>query len=212
MLQFNEILITIFPDLTMILLALHALSHPTLHVPLPVALPAGALPMVHEAEHPVLEVLLGLGMILMCMMIHSFGMYQVMHRFETQMSRFMQENREFRRQAYFLYLVTLILLTHLIEITMLALVLHTMHLLPNFRTDFYLAGETYTSLGNGDVLLPTGWRQLAMFITMSGLLTFGWTTGVLASIVGKTYDAQFAVVRHKRSRTPKTSQPTEPTE
>ena len=41
-----------------------------------------------------------------------------------------------------------------------------------------------------------------MFITMSGLLTFGWTTGVLANIVGKTYDAQFASVRDKSASTP----------
>lgn len=172
-----------------------ALTSSSLH------LPATALPLVHEAQHPLLEILLGLGMILMCMVIHSFGMYQVMHRFETRMANLVQENREFRRQIYFLYLVVLILLTHLTEITTLAFILHLMHLFPDFRTDFYLAGETYTSLGNGDVLLPTGWRQLAMFITMSGLLTFGWTTGVLASIVGKTYDAQFASLRHKRSRT-----------
>jgi Ion channel. len=72
-----------------------------------------------------------------------------------------------------------------------------MQAIPDLRTAFYLVGETYTSLGNGDVLLPLGWRQLAMFITMSGLLTFGWTTGVLANIVGKTYDAQFASVRDK---------------
>ncbi len=157
-----------------------------------------ALPIVHEAQHPLLEILLGLGMILVCMTIHSFGMYQVMHRFETRMAHLVHENREFHRQVYFLYLVVLILLTHLTEITTLAFILHLMHMFPDFRTNFYLAGETYTSLGNGDVLLPSGWRQLAMFITMSGLLTFGWTTGVLASIVGKTYDAQFAELRHQR--------------
>ncbi len=182
--------------------ALSSLSAPSLH--LHAALPTAALPIVQEAEHPVLEILLGLGMILICMTIHSFGMYQVMHRLENHLSRYVRENREFRRQVYFLYLVTLILITHLSEITAIAFIIHEMHLFPNFRTDFYLAGETYTSLGNGDVLLPAGWRQLSMFITMSGLLTFGWTTGVLASIVGKTYDAQFAALRHKQARHHKT--------
>ena len=138
--------------------------------------------------HPLLEIGLGLSMILLCMLIHSFGMYQVMHRFEVHWWRFARENHEMRRQVYFFYLVILIL--------------HFMQAVPDLRTAFYLAGETYTSLGNGDVLLPLGWRQLAMFITMSGLLTFGWTTGVLANIVGKTYDAQFASVRDKPTSTP----------
>ena len=152
--------------------------------------------------HPLLEIGLGLSMILLCMLIHSFGMYQVMHRFEVHWWRFARENHEMRRQVYFFYLVILILLTHLTEILSLALILHFMQAVPDLRTAFYLAGETYTSLGNGDVLLPLGWRQLAMFITMSGLLTFGWTTGVLANIVGKTYDTQFASVRDKSASTP----------
>ncbi len=180
-------------------------SHSTLH---PINL-AAAAPLVTEV-HPALEIGLGLCMILICMVIHSVGMYQVMHRFETRMARLVHENRELKRQIYFLYLVTLILLTHLTEIFTLALILHWMHVLPDFRTDFYLAGETYTSLGNGDVLLPTGWRQLAMFITMSGLLTFGWTTGVLASIVGKTYDAQFASLRHKQAKNQKSTHRPDP--
>ncbi len=147
---------------------------------------------------PVVEVLLGISMLLISMLIHSFGMYQVMHRFEVNWPNYLNARNEFRRQLYFFFLVTLILMTHLTEILIIATVLRTVHALPDFRTAFYFAGETYTTLGYGDVLLPPGWRQLSLFIAMSGLFTFGWTTGVLVRIVGKTYDAQFAHLDHRR--------------
>ncbi len=147
---------------------------------------------------PILEIVLGVSMILLCMLIHSFGMYQVMHRFEKHWSRYLNERMEIRRQVYFFYLVTLILITHLTEILTIAIILRVIHAIQDFRTAFYFSGETYTSLGYGDILLPGGWRQLALFITMSGLLTFGWTTGVLTNIVGKTYEAQFSGLRRQQ--------------
>jgi hypothetical protein len=147
---------------------------------------------------PVVEVLLGVSMLLISMLIHSVGMYQVMHRFEINWPNYLNARNEFRRQLYFFFLVTLILMTHLTEILIIATVINTVHALPDFRTAFYFAGETYTTLGYGDVLLPPGWRQLSLFIAMSGLFTFGWTTGVLVRIVGKTYDAQFAHLDHHR--------------
>ncbi len=151
---------------------------------------------------PVVEVLLGISMLLAVMLIHSAGMYLVMHQFELNWPSYLNARNELRRQAYFFYLVTLILMTHLTEILIIATVVKSVHALPDFRTAFYFAGETYTTLGYGDVLLPPGWRQLALFIAMSGLFTFGWTTGVLVRIVGKTYDAQFAHLEHRRRDNP----------
>ncbi|MDE2624828.1 MAG: two pore domain potassium channel family protein [Betaproteobacteria bacterium] len=143
------------------------------------------------------EVLLGIALTLVSVLIHSIGMYLVMHRFELHWPRYLSERKEWRRQLYFLLLVIMILFTHLLEILTIASTMKAVHAIEDFRTAFYFAGETYTTLGYGDVLLPAGWRQLALFIAMSGLLSFGWTTGVLVSIVGKTYDAQFSHLRQQ---------------
>ncbi len=148
--------------------------------------------------HSFEEILLGIFVILGSVCIHSLGMFLVMHRFELHWTRYLSERKEWRRQLYFLFLVILILATHLCEILAIAGTVRAINAITDFRTAFYFAGETYTTLGYGDVLLPTGWRQLALFIAMSGLLSFGWTTGVLVSIVGKTYDAQFSHLRQQR--------------
>ncbi len=148
------------------------------------------------------EIFLGLFLIFGSMIIHSVGMYQVMHRFEWNWPTYLHERNEIRRQMYFFYLVSLLLLTHLLEVLVIAITVWGVGAITDFRTAFYFSGETYTTLGYGDVLLPAGWRQLALFIAMSGLFTFGWTTGVLVSIVGKTYDAQFAHLRRNLRKRP----------
>jgi hypothetical protein len=143
----------------------------------------------------IFEILLGAGLLLGIMMIHGFGMYFVMHRFEVHWPIYIHEKKEFRRQIFFGWLVAIMLCTHLTEIFAWALILDIFRALPDLRSAFYFAGETYTTVGFGDVLLPSGWRQLALFIAISGLFSFGWTTGVLVSIVGKSYQEQFSHLR-----------------
>jgi hypothetical protein len=144
---------------------------------------------------PFLEIVLGLSLTISTLIIHGFGMYRVMHRFELNWPEYLNEKNEFRRQLSFGRLILMMLLTHITEIFLIAAVLLGIHAFSDFRTAFYFTGESYTTLGYGDVLLPKGWRQLALFIAMSGLFSFGWSTGVLVGIVGKTYEAQFANLR-----------------
>lgn len=147
---------------------------------------------------PFLEILLGCFLIICTMTIHSIGMYTVMRRFELNWSVFLIEKNEFRRQFYFGRLVLIMILSHILEVFLIALVLYGIHAFDGLRTAFYFTGETYTTLGLGDILLPPNWRQLALFIAMSGLFSFGWSTGVLVSIVGKTYEAQFSNLRKNK--------------
>lgn len=146
----------------------------------------------------IIELLLGLSLTAGTLFIHSIGMYLVMHRFELNWSRYVDEKNEIRRQFYFGHLVILMLITHITEVLLIALVLFGIHAFHDLRTAFYFTGETYTTLGFGDILLPTDWRQLALFIAMSGLFSFGWSTGVLVNIVGKNYEAQFSSLRKRK--------------
>lgn len=146
---------------------------------------------------PFIEIVLGCFLIICTMTIHSIGMYAVMHRFELHWPLFLNEKNEFKRQFYFGRLVIIMIFTHILEVLLIASILYGINAFTGLRTAFYFAGETYTTLGLGDILLPAGWRQLALFIAMSGLFSFGWSTGVLVSIVGKTYEAQFSNLRKK---------------
>ncbi len=142
-----------------------------------------------------LEILLGLLLVIGTLSVHSLGMYLVMHRFELHWPAYCMGKNEIRRQFYFGHLVVIMLVTHILEVLLIAIVLYGIHAMPDLRTAFYFTGEAYTTLGFGDILLPSQWRQLALFIAMSGLFGFGWSTGVLVHIVGKTYEAQFSHLR-----------------
>jgi hypothetical protein len=148
---------------------------------------------------PILEIVLGLSLVIGTLSVHGIGMYLVMHRFEVHWQAYFMEKSEVRRQLYFGHLIIIMLLTHILGVLIIATVLFAIQAMPDLRTAFYFSGETYTTLGFGDVTLPMGWRQLALFIAMAGLLSFGWSTGVLVHIVGKTYEAQFAHLRQRDS-------------
>lgn len=143
------------------------------------------------------EILMGASLLIFIMIIHGFGMYFVMHKFESHWPAYINQKSEIRRQLFFGLLVAMMLMTHIVEIMTWAFALDLINAMPDLRTAFYFSGETYTTLGFGDVMLPHEWRQLALLIAMSGLFSFGWTTGVLVSIVGKSYEEQFLHLRKK---------------
>ena len=145
----------------------------------------------------IFEILMGASLLIFIMIIHGFGMYFVMHKFESNWPAYINQKSEIRRQLFFGVLVAMMLMTHIVEIMTWAFTLDLINAMPDLRTAFYFSGETYTTLGFGDVTLPHEWRQLALLIAMSGLFSFGWTTGVLVSIVGKSYEEKFLHLRKK---------------
>lgn len=142
---------------------------------------------------------MGSGLLVCILMLHGFGMYQVMHRFERYWTASIKEKSELRRQLFFGGLISMMLFTHLSEVVAWAEILTLFKAMPDFHTAFYFAGETYTTVGFGDVILPLQWRQMALFISISGLFSFGWTTGILVGMVHKIYETDFAHLRgHKK--------------
>jgi hypothetical protein len=141
----------------------------------------------------------GLGALLLVgiMVIHGIGMHIAMHRFELRWPEYAGEASALRRELFFGKIVLIIISAHLLELLVWAGVLAGLGVIPDFRVAFYFAGETYTTVGYGDVLLPEKWRQLSTLIAMSGLLAFGWTTGVMVSMVSRIYDLRLKDLRDR---------------
>jgi hypothetical protein len=142
---------------------------------------------------------IGLGALLLVgiMTIHGSGLHIAMHRFELRWPDYAGTASTLKRELFFGSIVAILLGTHLAELFVWAGVLTALNAMPDLRTAFYFAGETYTTLGYGDVLLPEKWRVLSTLIAMSGLFAFGWTTGVLVSMVNRIYDLR---LKHLRER------------
>ena len=56
---------------------------------------------------------------------------------------------------------------------------------PSWELAFYFSSSTYTTLGSGDVALPSNWRLLGPLEAMTGVLMCGISVGVLFALVGR---------------------------
>ncbi|GAA5129191.1 two pore domain potassium channel family protein [Luteolibacter yonseiensis] len=76
-----------------------------------------------------------------------------------------------------------LLLLHLIQITIWAAFYQFQGCFADFATSFYFSATSYSTLGYGDVLLDEKWRILGAVEAVTGVLMFGWSTGILFTIV-----------------------------
>ncbi|OFX06274.1 MAG: hypothetical protein A3E78_15160 [Alphaproteobacteria bacterium RIFCSPHIGHO2_12_FULL_63_12] len=86
----------------------------------------------------------------------------------------------FLRDSAMLTLLSLILMAaHGMEIWGWAALFVHLQAFTSFEEALYFSSVTYSTLGFGDVLLPTEWRLLAGAIAADGLLLFGLSAAFL---------------------------------
>jgi hypothetical protein len=133
--------------------------------------------------NPPLEIVLGTIPLLVTLFIHGIGMNVVLHQFEHRGIAIYRSGS--RGQIFFGAMVILMLLTHIIEMLVWAGTLTSLEAILGFRDAFYYVAGTYTTLGYSEGMLPHAWRLMGPMIAISGLFAFGWTTGVLVSLVSQ---------------------------
>lgn len=91
------------------------------------------------------------------------------------------------------FTIALLVIIHLVETLLWTIPLLQLEILKNFRDAYYYVLECYTTLGEGNMILPDDWRLVGPVIAISGLFTFGWTASILVVIMtetGKLYAAR----------------------
>jgi len=137
---------------------------------------------------PVLEIALGTLPLLATLFIHGAGMFFVQREFERRGMRIYRSGRS--GQVFFAAMILAMLATHLVEIFVWAATLMVVDAIPIFRDAFYFVAGTYTTLGYAEGTLSRTWRLMGPMIAISGLFAFGWTTGILVSLVSQAYRAR----------------------
>lgn len=79
--------------------------------------------------------------------------------------------------------VVVVVVAHTVQIWAWAFVLLAVGAFTDFPESFYFAIATYTTLGYGDLILGPGLRVFASFASITGLLTFGISTGLLIALI-----------------------------
>lgn len=88
------------------------------------------------------------------------------------------------RTAWFLVVV------HVCEIGAWALFYRVAHNFPDAESAFYFSASTYTSLGYGDLLLPTSWRILGPIESLIGALMCGLSASVFFALISRIVKAR----------------------
>ncbi len=131
--------------------------------------------------------LLGLALLVTCVIVQSAGMLALIH-WLARVRLILESPSTPRRVALLLRLFLAIVLLHLIQVGLWAVVFWAARVLPNLETALYFSLVSYTTIGFGDVVLGPGWRVLAGIEGLTGILLVGWSTAFVFSIVHLMYE------------------------
>ena len=141
------------------------------------------------------EVGLGAALMVGALLIHGLGMYLTELRFESHLRRGIHSRLGLPSALGVMILI--LMLTHLLEIHAWATRLSAIGVVASSRDAIHFASVCYTTLSFGERVLPDNWRLLAPIMAMSGMSAFGWTTGVLVTLVARGHGlVQAARPRH----------------
>jgi len=143
----------------------------------------------------------GAALIAITMVLHGFGMLGVLRAAESLKHRF-EQKPSFTKGILILILVSwIIVIVNVIEVSVWARfflvtgAVNADH--SNLSLCYYVALMDYTTLGC-EYNLVLHWRLLAGFISMAGLMTFAWSTGVLLTLAQEFQEQQLKLLRERR--------------
>jgi len=85
--------------------------------------------------------------------------------------------------------VTVLMIAHLAEVLVWALIYAIAGAAPEGSELIYFAFVNYTTLGYGDVTPVVRWHLLGPMTAMNGVLLFGWSTAVIFEVLRRTLRA-----------------------
>jgi len=140
-------------------------------------------------------------MLMLIVIIHAAGVRTVTNIVASRSRAIMLKPSIWRADVLMTTSIFLLLALHLTETVVWASSLVYSGLVPSWRAAGFFAGNTYTTVGYGAFVLPSGWEMLAPIIAISGLFTFGWSGSVLVDIVARCQRIKDAIAESRLART-----------
>ena len=132
-------------------------------------------------------VLLAAALLATCVIVQSVGML-VLIRWLARLRRVLESRSTYLRVALLLRLFMGIVLLHLTQVGLWAVVFWRAQELPNLETALYFSLASYTTIGFGDVVVGPRWRLLAGIEGLTGILLVGWSTAFVFAVVNRMYE------------------------
>jgi len=131
------------------------------------------------------EILVAFILVSINVSIHATGMVEIFRWLTRKRSEIEKKLGTVTNIVLFIEIFAVILSLHLAEICVWAGFYTLWGGLKNFEPALYFSIVTYSTIGYGDVTLPVEWRLLGGIEGVTGVLTFGWSTGVIFAVASR---------------------------
>jgi hypothetical protein len=118
-------------------------------------------------------------LVLVCVLVHGFGLFRLSRalRSEASQERLKRIDPLSFRGAMFTFVVVLMLVAlHSIEIWLFALTYLGLGVHDTLEEALYVSTISYSTVGFNDALIDVGWRLIAAFESILGVILLGWST------------------------------------
>ena len=131
--------------------------------------------------------LIAVAMLAACVLVQSSGMVLLI-RWLVRVRDAVESPSVARRIGLLLRLFMLVVLLHLVQVVLWALVFWGARQVSTLETAVYFSIITYTTVGFGDVVLGPPWRLLAGIEGLTGIILVGWSTAFVFAVVNHMYE------------------------
>jgi hypothetical protein len=135
----------------------------------------------------VARLLVASSLMALCVVIHALGLSSALRMLRGST---LLRPQFWHSTSLFVMVAVWIVLLHLVEIMMWAVLYVGNGALADLPSAAYFSAVTYTTTGYGDVVLPTEFRLDGAVEALTGILMCGWSTGFFFALVNRIYGQQ----------------------
>jgi hypothetical protein len=133
------------------------------------------------------KLVIGWSLMALCVAIHAAGVTAVLPR----VRRLATPAKRFGAWTWlFVRLAGWIIVLHLVEIMLWAVLYVWTLAMPDLQSALYFSAVTYTTTGYGDLVLPPEWRLLGGIEALTGILMCGLSTGFFFAVFTRMFQAE----------------------
>jgi len=142
------------------------------------------------ATYDLPDIIFGSIMLLLILFFHGLSMAAIGEHYEWQSTRLLAARRFWLVEIVFYFSMIALMMTHVAEIGIWSYALYAAGLVDDLRKAIVFTGNTYTTVGYGQDIMPLGWKLLTTII--AGMFAFAWTTSVLLNMMKMYQEARVA--------------------
>ena len=141
---------------------------------------------------PVADLIFGGGVLIFIILIHATALRWIGAFLSRRVTSILKHPTLWHADLLMVSVIFQLLALHLFEIFIWSAALVSSGLIPDWHNAGFFAGNTYTTIGYGNFLLPPAWEMVAPIMAISGLFTFGWSGSVLVDYVRRVHEIREA--------------------